>query len=95
MEVPLLDLKAQYNTIKDEINNAMLQVVESQDFILGSEVKKLEESMCNYLKCKHSIGVSSGTDALLVALMAIDLKPNDEVIVPTYSFFATAGVVSR
>ena len=95
MEVPLLDLKAQYNTIKDEINKAMLQVVESQDFILGSEVKKLEESMCNYLKCKHSIGVSSGTDALLVALMAIDLKPNDEVIVPTYSFFATAGVVSR
>ena len=95
MEVPLLDLKAQYNTIKDEINNAMLQVVESQDFIMGSEVKKLEESMCNYLKCKHSIGVSSGTDALLVALMAIDLKPNDEVIVPTYSFFATAGVVSR
>jgi dTDP-4-amino-4,6-dideoxygalactose transaminase len=95
MEVPLLDLKAQYNTIKDEINNAMLQVVESQDFILGSEVKKLEESMCNYLKCKHSIGVSSGTDALLVALMAIDLKPEDEVILPTYSFFATAGVVSR
>ena len=95
MEVPLLDLKAQYNTIKDEINKAMLQVVESQDFILGSEVKKLEESMCNYLKCKHSIGVSSGTDALLVALMAIDLKPNDEVILPTYSFFATAGVVSR
>lgn len=95
MEVPLLDLKAQYKTIKNEINNALLRVAESQNFILGSEVKKLEESMCNYLKCNHSIGVSSGTDALLVALMAIDLKPEDEVILPTYSFFATAGVVAR
>jgi dTDP-4-amino-4,6-dideoxygalactose transaminase len=95
MKVPLLDLKAQYATIKDEITKALLDCAESQHFILGPEVQKLEEATNKYLHVKHSIGVSSGTDALLVALMAIDLKPDDEVIIPTYSFFATAGVVSR
>jgi dTDP-4-amino-4,6-dideoxygalactose transaminase len=95
MKVPLLDLKAQYATIKDEVNKALLDCAESQHFILGPEVQKLEQATNEYLKVKHSIGVSSGTDALLVALMAIDLKPDDEVIIPTYSFFATAGVVSR
>ena len=95
MKVPLLDLKAQYKTIKEELDNALIQCAESQFFILGPGVKNLEEKMCEYLVCEHSIGVSSGTDALLIALMAIDIKPNDEVILPTYSFFATAGVVSR
>ena len=95
MKVPLLDLKAQYKTIKEELDNALIQCAESQYFILGPEVQNLEEKMCEYLGCKHTVGVSSGTDALLVALMAIDLKPGDEVILPTYSFFATAGVVSR
>ena len=95
MKVPLLDLKAQYQSIKQELDEAILNVAESQYFILGPEVQKLEESFNSFLDVKHSIGVSSGTDALLLALMAIDIKPGDEVIVPTYSFFATAGVVSR
>lgn len=95
MKVPLLDLKAQYNTIKKEIDASLIQVAESQHFILGNEVSKLEKSLCEYLNCKYALGVSSGTDALLLALMALDIKPGDEVIVPTYSFFATAGVVAR
>jgi dTDP-4-amino-4,6-dideoxygalactose transaminase len=95
MKVPLLDLKAQYQTIKKELDEAILRVAESQYFILGPEVSALEKNISGYIGCKHAVGVSSGTDALLIALMAIDLKPGDEVIVPTYSFFATAGVVSR
>ena len=95
MRVALLDLKPQYLSLKKELDEAVLRVAESQYFILGPEVQKMEEEFCSYLKCKHAIGVSSGTDALLLALMAINIKPGDEVIVPTYSFFATAGVVSR
>jgi len=95
MRVPLLDLKPQYQSLKKELDEAIIKVAESQYFILGPEVTAMEKEFCNYLGCKHAIGVSSGTDALLLALMALDLKPGDEVIVPTYSFFATAGVVSR
>jgi len=95
MKVPLLDLTLQYQELKKELDEAVLRVSESQYFILGPEVEKMEKEFCEFLGCKYAIGVSSGTDALLLALMAIDLKPGDEVIVPTYSFFATAGVVSR
>ena len=95
MKVPLLDLKAQYKTIKPEIDAALIRTAESQNLILGPEVELLEKNLAAYLGSKHTLGVSSGTDALLIALMAIDLKPDDEVIIPTYSFFATAGVVSR
>lgn len=95
MKVPLLDLKAQYATIKKDVDAALIKCAESQFFILGPEVDKLEADCAKYLDCKYSLGVSSGTDALLLALMAIELKPDEEVIIPTYSFFATAGVVAR
>src|SRR4030065_640976 len=95
MKVPLLDLKPQYKSLKKEIDETLIRVAESQHFILGPEVDKMEKSFCDYLESKYAFGISSGTDALLLALMAIDIGPGDEVIVPTYSFFATAGVVSR
>jgi dTDP-4-amino-4,6-dideoxygalactose transaminase len=95
MKVPLLDLKLQYNSLKKELDEALLSVAESQRFILGPVVEEMEKKFCDFLKCEHALGVSSGTDALLIALMAIDIKPGDKVIVPAYSFFATAGVVVR
>ncbi len=95
MQVPLLDLKLQYQNLKQEIDKAIMDVVESQRFILGPNVKELEDEFTGYLNVKYAYGVSSGTDALLISLMAIGIKPGDEVIVPTYSFFATAGVVAR
>ena len=95
MNVPLLDLKAQYNSLKNELNEALIRTAESQIFILGPEVEAMEKEMSEYIGSKYSFGVSSGTDALLIALMAINIEPGDEVIIPTYSFFATAGVVSR
>lgn len=93
--VPLLSLQAQYNTIRQEIREAIDRVVDSQQFILGPEVEALESEVAAYSQSDFGIGVSSGSDALLVCLMAIGLKPGDEVITPTYTFFATAGAVSR
>jgi dTDP-4-amino-4,6-dideoxygalactose transaminase len=95
VKVPLLDLQAQHAGIRDEVARAVERVFESQRFILGPEVEELERRVAEYSGVAHGVGVSSGTDALLVALMAEGIGPGDEVVVPTYSFFATAGVVSR
>lgn len=91
--VPLLDLKRQYASIKKEIDDAIAKVVTHAQFILGPEVKIFEENVASYCKTKFAIGVASGTDALLISLRACGVGPGDEVIIPTFSFFATAGVV--
>jgi dTDP-4-amino-4,6-dideoxygalactose transaminase len=91
--IPLLDLVAQYNTIKPEIDAAIQDVLASGKFILGPNEHAFEEEIAAYLGVKHAIGVASGTDALVIALRALGIKPGDEVIVPAYSFFATAGAV--
>ncbi len=95
MKVPLLDLAAQYAPIRNAVVEAVTRIVDTQQFILGREVASFEEEVAAYLGAHDAIGVSSGTDALLVAMMALGIGPGDEVIVPTYSFFATAGCVSR
>jgi len=93
--VPLLDLRAQHERIKDEIQGALERVIQSQQFILGPEVEALEQELAAYCGCRFSVGVSSGTDALIASLMAIGVGPGDEVITTPFSFFATAGAVVR
>ena len=93
--VPLLDLKAQYRAIEPEVQDAIRRVVDEQQFILGAEVVALEEEISAYCGAGYGVGVSSGTDALLVSLMAADVGPGVEVITSTYTFFATAGSIHR
>lgn len=95
MGVPFLDLKAQYATIKSEVMALVGQVFDEQAFVLGKYVEQFEKEAQTYLGTKHAIGVSNGSDALLLGLMAAGLKPGDEVIVPAFTFFATAGAVAR
>lgn len=95
MKVPLLDLKAQYASIKDEVGGVIDEVCNNQNFILGPQVKELEEAVARYSGTRYGIGVSSGTDALLASLMALDVSYGDKVLTTPYTFFATGGVISR
>lgn len=95
MGVPFLDLKAQYATIKDEVQAAVARVFDDQAFVLGKYVEDFEKDAAEYLGVKHAIGVSNGSDALLLSLMGANVGPGDEVIVPAFTFFATAGAVAR
>lgn len=95
MEVKLLDLQEQYLPIRHEIRRAIDEVCDAQALILGPHVEKFEKNLAAYCRTKHAIGVSSGTDALLCSLMAIGVKAGDEVICPSFTFFATAGSIAR
>lgn len=94
-EVPLLDLNAQYASIKDEVKEAIDRVLESQYFIMGPEVSSFEDDVAEYCQAEHAIGCASGSDALLLSLMALDVGPGDAVITTSFTFFATAGAIAR
>src|SRR5436190_543125 len=93
--IPLLDLHAQYAPIRDEILAAVTRVCDSQRYIMGPEIAAFEQEIAALIGVSHAVAVSSGTDAVLLALMALDVKAGDEVITSTYSFFATAGAIAR
>ena len=95
MNVPLLDLQAQYVSLRDDLRQALDRVMSSQRFVLGDEVRGLENSIAGYCQTKHAVGCASGSDALLLALMAHDVKAGDEVITTPFSFFATAACIAR
>jgi len=95
MNVPLLDLQAQYVSLRDDLQQAVDRVMSSQRFVLGEEVRRLETSLADYCQTKHAVGCASGSDALLLALMALDVKAGDEVITTPFSFFATGACVAR
>lgn len=95
MDIPVLDLKAQYQTIREEINKKILEVISSQSFVLGAEVDELEKEIAAYSQMKFAVGVSSGSDALLVSLMAMEIGEGDGVVTTPFTFFATAGSIAR
>ncbi|MDH3443706.1 MAG: DegT/DnrJ/EryC1/StrS aminotransferase family protein, partial [Deltaproteobacteria bacterium] len=93
--IPILDLPAQYRNIRDEVRAAIDEVLETQQFILGPSVSRFESQMTQYLGCSHAAGVASGSDALLLALMALDIGPGDGVIVTPFTFFSTVSAITR
>jgi dTDP-4-amino-4,6-dideoxygalactose transaminase len=95
MNVPLLDLRLQHETLRDELRAATQTVMDSQQFVLGSEVEQLEKAIASYSQAKHAIGCASGSDALLLSLMALDVKAGDEIITTPFTFFATGAAVAR
>lgn len=95
MKVPFFDLSVQFKLIEEEIKSAMDEVFQTQQFILGAQVQKLEETIAQYCGTQFAIGVASGSDALLLSLMGLGIGPGDEVLLPPFTFFATAGAVSR
>jgi dTDP-4-amino-4,6-dideoxygalactose transaminase len=95
MTVPLLDLSAQHQALEPELREAFARVLRSGHFILGPEVERFEQALAEFTGAKHALGVSSGTDAITLALMALGLGPGDEVLCPSFTFFATAGCVAR
>ncbi len=95
ISVPLLDLNAQYKPIEDEVFAAFKEVFDSKRFIMGDKITELEEKIADYCQCKYAVGVTSGTDALILSLMALGIGPGDEVITTPFTFFATAGSIDR
>ena len=95
MDIPFLDLKAQYQTIREEINQKIMEVITSQNFVLGTEVESLEKDVAAYSGARYAVGVSSGSDALIISLMVLDVGENDAVVTTPFTFFATAGAIAR
>src|SRR4030043_698972 len=95
MKVPFFDLNLQFSSIEEEIKSALDEVFKTQQFILGPKVEALEQTIAQYCQTRYAIGVASGSDALLLSLMALGIGPGDEVLLPPFTFFATAGAVSR
>ena len=95
MQVPLLDLRQQHAALRDELRAAVGRVLDSQQFILGEDVRLLEAELAGYTETRHAVGCGSGSDALLLALMALDIKEGDEVLTTPFTFFATAGAIAR
>ena len=91
MKIPLLDLTAQYEAIAAEVDAAVREIVHSQRFILGEPVERFEAAIAQLVGVDHAVGCANGTDALLLALRAFDPEPGDEVVIPSFTFFATAG----